>query len=390
MKRLRQSVLANSLLFAALAGAFLSAPAGAQVSVGVTAVDLPVGRSLPITSTVAVTRVSIANPEVADLIVISERELVINSLKSGETDAIVWFQNGERTHYRISVHSPADRMQIAIMVKFAEVRREALRQIGVSALYRDGGTRVGTGFLNSDSPIDKTTGAVSIPTSANFLTILSDLGTDKVLAFLQAEETKGNARLLAEPNILAGNKDTASFLAGGELPIPVVQGTAAGAGGGNTPVTVQFREFGIRLKFQGEILNDSLIKLSLTPEVSSLDYTNAITLQGFRIPAFRTRRISSTVDVRRDQSLVISGLFSGEEERVKTGFPLLKDIPILGQLFSSTRFQRNETELLVIVTPMIVDPMRPRNQDLIRLLPDTAKPALEALKKRLPPEPKRP
>lgn len=390
MKRLHLSVLAKSLLFAALAGASLSATAGAQLSVGVTAVDLPVGRSLPITSAVAVTRVSIANPEVADLIVISERELVINSLKSGETDAIVWFQNGERTHYRISVHSPADRMQIAIMVKFAEVRREALRQIGVSALYRDGGTRVGTGLLNNDSPIDKTTGAISIPTSANFLTILSDLGTDKVLAFLQAEETKGNARLLAEPNILAGNKDTASFLAGGELPIPVVQGTAAGAGGGNTPVTVQFREFGIRLKFQGEILNDSLIKLALTPEVSSLDYTNAITLQGFRIPAFRTRRISSTVDVRRDQSLVISGLFSGEEERVKTGFPLLKDIPILGQLFSSTRFQRNETELLVIVTPMIVDPMRPRNQDLIRLLPDTAKPALEALKKRLPPEPKRP
>ncbi|MFP5355896.1 MAG: type II and III secretion system protein family protein, partial [Gemmatimonadota bacterium] len=219
---------------------------------------------------------------------------------------------------------------------------------------------------------------------------LSDLGTDKVLAFLQAEESKGNARLLAEPNILAGNKDTASFLAGGELPIPVVQGTAAGAGGGNTPVTVQYREFGIRLKFQGEILSDSLIKLSLTPEVSSLDYTNAITLQGFRIPALRTRRISSTVDVRRDQSLVISGLFSGEEEKVRTGFPLLKDIPILGQLFSSTRFQRNETELLVIVTPMIVDPLRPRNQDIIRLLPDTARPALEALKKRLPPEPKRP
>lgn len=390
MKRLRLSVLAKSFLFAALAGALLSAPAGAQGSIGVTAVDLPVGRSLPITSTVPVTRVSIANPDVADLIVISERELVINSLKSGETDAIVWFQNGERTHYRISVHSPADRMQIAIMVKFAEVRREALRQIGVSALYRDGGTRVGSGFLNNDNPIDKTTGAISIPTSANFLTVLSDLGTDKVLAFLQAEESKGNARLLAEPNILAGNKDTASFLAGGELPIPVVQGTAAGAGGGNTPVTVQYREFGIRLKFQGEILSDSLIKLSLTPEVSSLDYTNAITLQGFRIPALRTRRISSTVDVRRDQSLVISGLFSGEEEKVRTGFPLLKDIPILGQLFSSTRFQRNETELLVIVTPMIVDPLRPRNQDIIRLLPDTARPALEALKKRLPPEPKRP
>lgn len=148
-------------------------------------------------------------------------------------------------------------------------------------------------------------------------------------------------------------------------------------------VTVQYREFGIRLRFQGEILSDSLIKLSLTPEVSSLDYGNAILLQGFRIPAFRTRRVSSTLDVRRNQSLIISGLLSGEEERVKTGLPFLKDIPILGQLFSSTRFQKNETELLVIVTPVIVNPMQPRAQDTIRLTPDSI-PALEALKKRIP------
>lgn len=146
---------------------------------------------------------------------------------------------------------------------------------------------------------------------------------------------------------------------------------------------MQYREFGIRLRFQGEILSDSLIKLSLTPEVSSLDYGNAILLQGFRIPAFRTRRVSSTLDVRRNQSLIISGLLSGEEERVKTGLPFLKDIPILGQLFSSTRFQKNETELLVIVTPVIVNPMQPRAQDTIRLTPDSI-PALEALKKRIP------
>lgn len=392
MNHPRQMQLTRTLVAVALGALFASAPVQAQVTaqsnVPVTLVDLPVGRSLPISSNVAITRVSIANPEVADVLVISERELVINSLKSGETDAIVWFQDGNRTHYRISVHSPSDRMQIAIAIKFAEVRREALRQIGISGLYRDNGTRVGTGFLNNDNPIDSKTGAISIPSTANFLTVLSDLGTDKILAFLQAEETKGNARLLAEPNILAGNKDTATFLAGGELPIPVVQGAGGGAAA-NQAVSVQFREFGIRLGFRGEILNDSLIKLSLTPEVSSLDYANAITLQGFRIPAFRTRRVSSTVDVKKDQSLVISGLFSGEEERVRTGFPLLKDIPILGQLFSSTRFQRNESELLVIVTPAIVNPLRPRATDLMPFVPDTTRPAREALEKRLP-QPKKP
>ncbi len=368
-------------------GLLAALPLQAQqlVSLSVTPVDLPVGRSLPIQTTVPITRVSIATPEVADVIVISERELVINSLKSGETDAIVWLSDGTRTHYRISVHSPSDRMQIAIAVKIAEVRRDALRQLGLSGYFRDKDTRVGTGIFRSDDVFDKETGAISIPSAANFLTVLSDLGTDKVLAFLEAEEQRGNARLLAEPNLLAGNKDTASFLAGGELPIPVFQ--PAGQGGTGGQVTIQYREFGVRLGFRGEILSDSLIKLQLIPEVSSLDYANAVTLQGFRIPALRTRRVNTTVDVRRDQSLVVSGLFTGEEESIKTGVPLLKDIPILGALFSSSRFQRNETELLVIVTPTTVNPMSPRALDVLRLVPDTTRPAMDALKKRLPPKP---
>lgn len=368
-------------------GLLATLPVQAQqlVAVPVTPVDLPVGRSLPIQTTVPITRVSIATPEVADVIVISERELVINSLKSGETDAIVWLSDGTRTHYRISVHSPSDRMQIAIAVKIAEVRRDALRQLGLSGYFRDKDTRVGTGIFRSDDVFDKESGAINIPSAANFLTVLSDLGTDKVLAFLEAEEQRGNARLLAEPNLLAGNKDTASFLAGGELPIPVFQ--PAGQGGSGGQVTIQYREFGVRLGFRGEIVSDSLIKLQLIPEVSSLDYANAVTLQGFRIPALRTRRVNTTVDVRRDQSLVVSGLFTGEEESIKTGVPFLKDIPILGALFSSSRFQRNETELLVIVTPTMVNPMSPRALDVLRFVPDTTRPAMDALKKRLPPKP---
>lgn len=360
--------------------AVVAAPLAAQQAV-VTPLDLPVGRSHPIRTDTTVTRVSIANPEVADVVVISENEVVINSLKSGETDAILWLANGQRTHYRVSVHSPADRMQIAIGVKFAEVRRDALRELGVSGLWRDQRARVGTGLFSSDNAIAED-GSIVLPSSARFLTILSDLGTDRVLAFLDLQEQRGNARLLAEPNILAGNKDTATFLAGGELPIPVVQGTSGTTG---SQVTIQYREFGIRLRFSGEIISDSLIKLSVTPEVSSLDFGNAITLQGFRVPALRTRRVSSTLDVRRDQSLIISGMFADDEERVRTGVPLLKDLPILGQLFSSSRFQRSESELVVIVTPVVIDPMRPRAQDVLPLSPDSARPALEALRKRIPP-----
>jgi pilus assembly protein CpaC len=368
---------------AALAVAPLSAQ---QPTVAVTPIDLPVGRSLPITTPVNVIRVSIASPEVADVIVISEREIVINSVKPGETDAIIWFADSTRVHYRISVHSPADRKQIAIAVKFAEVRRDALREFGFSGLFRDDRVRAGTGIFSSDAGVDPSTGQVTLP-GTRFLSVLSDLGTDQVLAFLDAEEQRGHARLLAEPTILAGNNETATFLAGGEIPIPVVQGfggTGVGAAGGGG-ISVQFREFGVRLTFTGEIVSDSLIKLNVAPEVSSLDFANSVTIQGFRIPALRTRRVSSTVDVRRDQSLIISGMFTGEDSRVRTGVPLLKDIPILGLLFSSSRFQRAESELMVIVTPAIVDPHRPRSQDVLQLRADTTRPAMDALRNRIRP-----
>ena len=118
--------------------------------------------------------------------------------------------------------------------------------------------------------------------------------------------------MLAEPTIMTANRELATFLAGGELPIPVVQ-SAAGAGA-QSAISIQYREFGIRLKFTPEIVSDSLIKLTVAPEVSDLDFTNAVLLQGFRIPAFRTRRIESTVDVRRNTSLVLSGLFSNSDE----------------------------------------------------------------------------
>lgn len=368
-----------------LAGFMYASPARAQqTDSAILPLSLSAGRAYPLRTEVNVTRVSIAIPEVADVIVISEREVLINSFKSGETDAILWFADGTRAHYRITVHSPADRKQIAIGVKFAEVRRDALRNLGASAVWRDQHTRVGSGIFNTDAPISKTTGDVTVPSSARFLTVLSDLGTERVLAFLDAEEQRGNARLLAEPNLVAGNLESASFLAGGEVPIPVVQGGGAVGGGGNNGITIQYREFGIRLQFTAEIISDSLIKLTFTPEVSSLDFSNGVVLSGFRIPAFRTRRITSTIDVRRDQSFIVSGLFADEEQKVRNGVPLLKDIPILGALFSSTSYQRNESELVVVVTPVLMDPMRPREQDLMPIVPDTARPALEALKKRLP------
>ena len=367
-------------LLAAVLITCTAAGAAAQAT-QVTRIDLPIGRSHPISSPVPISRVSIAAPAVADVIVIGEREVVINALAAGETDAIIWQANGTRQHYRVSVHSPADRMQIAVHIKFAEVRRDALRELGVSGAVFDKNINASSGVFDPRSifPAD----SLIVNATRRFLSIFTDFGTRDLVAWIEAQEQAGRAKLLAEPTILAANKEEANFLAGGELPVPVVQAGAGDASGSR--VTIEYREFGVRLNFMGEIISDSLVKLRVRPEVSSLDFVNAVLVSGFRVPAFRTRRVESTIDVRRDRSLIISGMFSTEEERVKTGIPLLMHIPILGQLFSSTRFQKNESELIVIVTPVIIDPMRPPPEHTLRLLPDTTLPAREALQKRLSP-----
>lgn len=364
---------------AALLALSLPAALRAQPS-DIQRLDLSAGRSYPINATVAISKVSVANPDIADVVVINERDLVINGKTNGETDIILFGAGNFRRHLRVQVHTPADRPQIILGIKFAEVRRDFLLNLGLSTVYRNDNTRVGTGTLGTDAPFDPATGTVTL-TGERFLTVLSDFGTRNLLGIIDADQQRGRARILAEPNLMAANRDSASFLAGGEIPIPIAQPNQ----GGGTVVTLAYREFGVRLFFQPEILNDSLVKLRVRPEVSSLDFTNSLLLSGFRVPALRTRRIESTVDVRRDRSIIISGLFNDEREKVRTGVPGLMDIPLLGNLFSSTRWQRNETELLIIVTPIVVDPMNPRPQDMIRLAPDPGIPARDAIEKRLPP-----
>jgi Flp pilus assembly secretin CpaC len=375
------SATRRSILVAVMT-TFTAVSAAAQATAQVTRIDLPIGRSFPISTTVPISRVSIAAPGVADVIVIGEREVVINALAAGETDAIIWQANGTRQHYRVSVHSPADRMQIALHIKFAEVRRDALRELSVSGAVFDKNVAGVSGQFDPRSifPAD----SLLITATRRFLSIFTDFGTDNLVAWIEAQEQSGRAKLLAEPTILAANKEEADFLAGGELPIPVAQGGGSGDVG-NSRITIEYREFGVRLNFLAEIISDSLVKLRVRPEVSSLDFANGVLVSGFRVPAFRTRRVESTVDVRRDRSLIISGMFATEEERVKTGIPLLMHIPVLGQLFSSSRFQKNESELIVIVTPVIVDPMRPSAEHSIQLIPNTTLPARDALEKRLPP-----
>lgn len=371
--------LAMLLLYPlAVAHAQGTTPASSTSSPAVQPLELVAGRSFPVTGVSAISKVTVVNPAIADVVVISQTEVVFNAIAAGETDIILWSTDQPRRHYRVSVRSSSDRRQVLLSVKFAEVRRDALRQMGASLLLRpgSGGTRVGSGVFRNGDAIGAD-GSASVPAESNFLTILSTFNSRELLGLLEAEEQTGRARSLAEPNLMAANREDASFLAGGEIPVPIVQGGSANG------VTVQYREFGVRLNFNAEVLSDSLIKLKVRPEVSQLDYSNSITLSGFRIPAIRTRRIESTVDVLQNRSLIISGLFNEEREQVRTGLPFLSAIPILGELFSSQRWLKSESELIVVVTPVIMDPNNPRPADLLQIVPDSTVPASQAMQKRL-------
>jgi len=175
----------------------LATPARAQTAeADIIRISLPVGRSYPIHSNLPVTRVSVANPATADVVVIGERDLVVNARAAGETDVIIW-SGAERRHYRVLVNPPTDRRQVSLAIIFAEVRKDALLQLGLSALYRDANVRVGYGTLNNDSPIDPITGRVTLPAAGQFLTGVTNFGSNDVLAILEAEQSRGNARLLA-------------------------------------------------------------------------------------------------------------------------------------------------------------------------------------------------
>ena len=173
-------------------------------------------------------------------------------------------------------------------------------------------------------------------------------------ATLQALESKGIVQVLAQPNVMAVNGKQASFLAGGEYPYPVVQGTSTGGAGA---VTISFKEYGVRLNFVPTVTPRGTIRLQVAPEVSSLDFSNEIEIGGFVVPAINTRKMKTEVELGDGQSFAISGLLDNRDTETYEKIPFLGDIPILGKLFQSMQKTRTNTELIVIVTPEIVAPI---------------------------------
>ncbi len=398
-----------------------------------------VGRSLLITSPTRVKRLSIADPNVADAIIISPTQIMINGKSPGGVSLVLWNDAdqsqplellvdldilglSQKIHEvfpredvkveaikdvvvvsgHISSKLVADRIlaiisaavtkvvnmmevpvppaagEILLEVKFAEVNRTALTQLGANFFSENpklvGATSTGqygppslstlptsssstTGTSTTSTTGSSSTGANAVTpdfTLSSLLNIFLFRPDVNVGLTIQALQQESLLQMLAEPNLLTETGKEASFLAGGEFPFPVVQG---GASGSVPTVTIQFREYGVKLTFTPTLTEGNRIHLHVRPEVSSLDYTNAVTLSGFFIPALSTRRVDAEMELADGQSFGIAGLVDNSVSEIINKMPVLGDLPVLGQLFRSKSFQKSKDELVVVVTPHIVHPL---------------------------------
>ena len=248
--------------------------------------------------------------------------------------------------------------QVMLKVRFAEMNRTVSKQLSAGLLINGIGSTLsgsvggGSGALVGGNPIGS---AASTTLNLNSAAVGQaavgfTIGSTQFGVLIEALESKGVVRTLAEPNLIALSGQEAKFLAGGEYPVPVAQK--------DNVIAVQYKPFGIELNFTPRVVGDGIINLSLSAAVSSLDPTNGFTQNGFKIDAFKRREVSTTVEMRDGESFAIAGLLQDDFRDLNSQVPWLGDIPILGTLFRSTEYQRSQSELVIIITPHLVTPTR--------------------------------
>jgi pilus assembly protein CpaC len=397
-----------------------------------TPVSLLVGRSTVIDTGSPIARVSLTSADIADALVTSPNQLLLNGKMPGTISMFVWQRGGALRRYEIAVqrdlarlqgqlkelfpsqaieaHSngrqivlsgtvpdkdivarvvdvaagyverredvvtllalppaqPARSNQVLLRVRFAEVSRSALTELGVSFFTGPTGIRNTLGRITTQqfpstqfqemewsksssdfgAPVDAASGKFTFSDFLNFFVLSEkyDLGL-----LLRALQTRGLFQSLAEPNLVAESGKEASFLAGGEFPIPIAQGSGANIG-----ISVQFKEFGVRLTFTPTVIGER-VHLKVRPEVSVLDFNNAVVFSGFRIPALTTRRTETELELNNGQTFAIAGLLNNSMTQTLAKVPGIGDIPILGYLFRSKAARKDQTELVVMITPQILE-----------------------------------
>ena len=393
------------------------APAsGATEQRDIQKLELTSGKSKVLDLPVAIKRASLANPEVADTVVLSPTQIYLTGKTTGVTNLTLWNESGKMismydvviapdlsrlkenlhktlpeekgilvtsSHDHITLSGTASSandlsralsiaeayapkkvinsmqvggvQQVMLEVRVAEMNRSLIRRLGINFNYM-GPDNFGISLLANLTNLNKFT---QVGPTATFI----DQGVTQAISgvfgfgtgslswtgYVDALKEEDLVKVLAKPTLVALNGQEAAFLAGGEFPIPVPQAFGL--------VTIQFKKFGVGLVFTPNIMNSKHISLNVAPEVSELDFTNALRTQGFTVPAITTRRATTTIELADGQSFAIGGLMRDNVRESVKKFPLLGELPIIGALFRSSSFQKDESELLIIVTPHLVKPL---------------------------------
>jgi pilus assembly protein CpaC len=373
-----------------------------------------VGKSLLINTSERLKRVSVTDPNVADVQVVTPTQILVHGRAAGEVSLLIWdtLERSRSFDLRVDVDvtaaaeeeksvfpdeqivvtpsrsaivlsghvsdetvakraeaiagaysknvvnvltfGPTGAQEVLLQVKFAEVDRTALTQIGFNVFSTGAGNTIGTlttgqfGGFGSQTISNGTVPSTIVPNVLNLFLFRPDINLGAVI---EALRQKNVLQILAEPNLIAVNGKEASFLAGGEFPFPIVQ-----PGAGFTAVTIQFKEFGVKLRFKPVIMPNGNIHLNVTPEVSTLDFANALTISGFTVPALSTRRADTEFEIQDGQSFVIAGLMDNRVTNITNKIPGLGDIPILGTFFKSKSAQKSNDELMVLCTVRKISP----------------------------------
>jgi pilus assembly protein CpaC len=397
-----------------------------QEGPGAAPLRVMVGKSLLINTTERLKRVSVTDPTVADALVVTPNQVLVNGLAPGEISLLIWDEversrsfdlrvdvdvtaaaeeihrifpdekisvtpsrsaivlSGNVTTEDVSKHAgaiasaysknvvnvlnfnPVGAQEVLLEVKFAEVDRTAVVQLGANLFMPGLGNTVALsqtgqfGSLNVTNQAQSTnsngtTTTVTTPPTvhiSDFLNLFIARTDVNIGAVIRALQQKNLLQILAEPNLIAVNGKEASFLAGGEFPFPVAQPSAQGL----ATVTIQFREFGVKLKFTPVIQPNGNIHLRVVPEVSTLDFTNAVTVAGTTVPAISTRKADTEFELQDGQSFVIAGLIDNRLTNITSKVPLLGDLPVLGNFFKSKSVQKSRGELMVLCTARRVSP----------------------------------
>jgi pilus assembly protein CpaC len=410
----RRNGAAIILLLACL-GAALPAPASAAFKTGVegasaTKLHVQANQSYLLDTDLKIRRVSIGKPEIADVTVVTPKQLMITGKAPGSTTLIYWSEAGVPTSVDVDVwvqnnvrkdleklvpgekfemSGPQDTMilsgtvrtetaqhrlveaakaysknvvnllaverqeQVMLQVRVAEVDRKLVKELGINFLFKIDSVTAGYSTPNSFSPFSglnpNPIGGLLPEFNFSDAVNLFVAKPGSFATFIRAMQDRGALKVLAEPNLVVANGGEGKFLAGGEFPV-VYNTSSTGA------PTVAYKEFGVRLNFQPKITPNGEIQLKVYQEVSELDFTNSVVLTGYRIPSLKSRKAESAVQLGDGQTFALAGLIDNKVSKQVSKIPLLGDIPILGALFRSTRYQEEETELVVMVTPTIIRP----------------------------------